>query len=68
MANLNENDAIDRVKRGSLNFQVVRENISAAKKNFIFAQIKKLDRDIKDVRRKGKLAATLRYSYFTFVW
>lgn len=43
MANLNENDAIDRVKRGSLNWKNGKiENISAAKKKFIVAQIKKL--------------------------
>jgi len=60
MANPIENDAVDRVKRGSLNFQVTGENISATKKNFIVAQIKKLDKGINDVHKSGKLAAALR--------
>jgi len=61
MANPIENDAVDRVKRGSLNFIVAREkNISAAKKNFIVAQIKELNKDIRDGGRKGKLAIILR--------
>jgi len=61
MANPIENDSVDRVKRGSLNFRVIKEkNISAAKKNFIEAQIKKLNKDIRDGGRKGKLAVILR--------
>merc|ERR1711971_361800 len=61
MANPVENDAVDRVKRGSLNYIVAREeNISAAKKNFIVAQIKKLNKGVNDVHKKGKLAGTLR--------
>ena len=68
MANPIENDAVDRVKRGSLNFRVVKENMGGSMKNFVVAQIKKLDRDMSDVHKKGKLARTLRYSYFTFFW
>jgi len=60
MANPIEDDAVDRVKRGSLNFKVHSEKISAAKKNFIVAQIKKLNKDIRDGGRNGKLAAILR--------
>jgi len=60
MANLNENDVVDRVKRGSLNFKVSRElNISATKKNFIGTQIKKLYRDIIDGPNRGKMALAL---------
>ena len=67
MANPIEDDTIDRVKRGSLNFKVAKErSISAAKKNFIVAQIKELNKDIRDGGRKGKLAVILRHSYFTF--
>ena len=65
MANLNENDAIDRVKRGSLKFNYVSESISATKKKFIEAQIKKLYKDVSDTHKGGKLAITLRHSYFT---
>ena len=68
MANPIENDAVDRVKRGSLKFQVTAENISAAKKNFIVAQIKKLNSGVNDASKNGKLAGTLRHSYFTFFW
>ena len=69
MANPVENDAVDRVKRGSLNFKVGTEkNISAAKKNFIVAQIKKLNSGVNDASKNGKLAGTLRHSYFTFFW
>merc|ERR1712172_330341 len=60
MANPIENDTVDRVKRGSLNFKVLSENISAAKKNFIVAQIKKLNRGVTDASSNGKLAGTLR--------
>merc|ERR1711971_901413 len=61
MANPIENDAVDRVKRGSLNFKVGTEkNISAAKKNFIVAQIKKLNSGVNDASKNGKLAGTLR--------
>jgi len=60
MANPIENDAVDRVKRGSLKFQVTAENISAAKKNFIVAQIKKLNSGVNDASKNGKLAGTLR--------
>jgi len=61
MANPIENDAVDRVKRGSLNFKVGTEkNISAAKKNFIVAQIKKLNKDVNDVHKNGKLAVAVR--------
>jgi len=60
MANPIENDAVDRVKRGSLNFKVLSENISAAKKNFIVAQIKKLNSGVNDASSNGKLAGTLR--------
>jgi len=60
MADPIENDAVDRVKRGSLNFQVTAENISATKKNFIVAQLKKLDKGISDSHKNGKLASTLR--------
>jgi len=61
MANLNENDAIDRVKRGSLNFKVtVEKNIGDAEKNFTMTLIQKLDRDIKDVHRNNGLATTLK--------
>ena len=64
MANLNENDAIDRVKRGSLKFNYVSESISATKKKFIEAQIKKLYKSVGDTHRGGQLAITLRHSYF----
>jgi len=61
MANPIENDAVDRVKRGSLNFKVGTEkNISAAKKNFIVAQIKRLNKDVSDVHKNGKLAVAVR--------
>ena len=66
MANPIENDAVDRVKRGSLNFKLLRNSISAAKKNFIVAQIKKLNKDVSDASSNGKLAVKLRHSYFTF--
>ena len=70
MANPVENDAVDRVKRGSLNFKVSREqNVSAAKKNLIEATMKTLYRDISDGPKRGKMALALRHSYFTyFVW
>ena len=68
MANPIENDAVDRVKRGSLNFKLLRNSISAAKKNFIVAQIKKLNKDVSDASSNGKLAVKLRHSYFTFFW
>jgi len=60
MANLNENDAIDRVKRGSLNFQVKYRSISATKKSFIEAQIKTLYNKLVDGGNQGKIAETLR--------
>jgi len=60
MANPIENDAVDRVKRGSLNFKLLRNSISAAKKNFIVAQIKKLNKDVSDASSNGKLAVKLR--------
>jgi len=60
MANPIENDAVDRVKRGSLKFQVTAENISAAKKNFIVAQIKKLNKGVTDASSNGELAGKLR--------
>ena len=66
MANLNENDAIDRVKRGSLNFQVSTQTVSATKKNFIVAQIKTLYKGVSYVHKRGKIAGSLRHSYFTF--
>ena len=65
MANLNENDTIDRFKRGSLDFKVRRQTVSDTKKNFIVAQIKNLYNGVSDKHRNGKLAKTLRHSYFT---
>jgi len=59
MANLNENDAIDRVKRGSLNFKVAGQTVSATKKNFIVAKIKTLYRGVNDVHKRGKIAGSL---------
>ena len=66
MANLNENDAIDRVKRGSLNWKTNTEkNISAAKKKFIVAQIKKLG----GLSDGDRVSVSLRHSYFaSFFW
>jgi len=61
MANLNENDAIDRVKRGSLKWKVYEaKNISSAKQSFIVAQIKKLYGGVKDGTDKGKVATKIR--------
>ena len=65
MANLNENDAIDRVKRGSLKFELYSKHISATKESFIKAQIKTLYKDVTDVHNRGKIANKLRHSYFT---
>jgi hypothetical protein len=59
MANLNENDTIDRFKRGSLDFKVRRQTVSDTKKNFIVAQIKNLYNGVSDKHRNGKLAKTL---------
>jgi len=61
MANPIENDSVDRVKRAdSLNFKVLGEDISAAKKSFILAQIKKLNKDVSDKSNNGRLAGLLR--------
>ena len=68
MANLNENDAIDRVKRGSLNFQVKYRSISATKKSFIEAQIKTLYNELVEGGNNGKIADKLRHSYFTSIF
>jgi len=59
MANLNENDAIDRVKRGSLNFEVKHQSISATKKSFIEAQIKTLYNELVEGGNNGKIADKL---------
>jgi len=59
MANLNENDAIDRVKRGSLNFEVKHQSISATKKSFIEAQIKTLYNQLIEGGNHGKIAKKL---------
>ena len=64
-ANLNENDGLGRFKRGSLNFQVASQTVSATKKNFIVAQIKTLYKGVSDVHKRGKTAEALRHSYFT---
>ena len=66
MANLNENDTIDRFKRGSEKFKVKWESISATKKRFIETKIKALYKDLSDVHKYGKVAKTIRHSYFTF--
>ena len=66
MANLTENDAIDRFKRGSEKFKVKWESISATKKRFIETKIKALYKDLSDVHKYGKVAKTIRHSYFTF--
>ena len=60
MANLNENDTIDRFKRGSLNFKVTSQSVSATKKNFIVAQIKKLG----GLSDGDRVSVSLRHSYF----
>jgi len=60
MANPIENDAVDRVKRGSLKFEVATDKISATKKNFIVAQIKKLNKGVNDIHKSGKLAVAIR--------
>ena len=65
MANLTENDAIDQFKRGSEKFKVKWESISATKKRFIEAKIKELYKDPSDVHKYGKVAKTIRHSYFT---
>ena len=66
LANLNEDDAIDRFKRGSEKFIVKYKSISATKQSFIEAQIKTLNKDVQDGGRNGKLAVVLRHSYFTY--
>jgi len=59
MANLNEDDAIERFKRGSLRFIAVEKSISATKQRFIEAQIKTLHKEVQDKLRNGKLASSL---------
>jgi len=54
-----ENDAIDRVKRGSLNFQVDSESISVTKKSFIEAQIPTLYTKLVEGGNEGKIAKKL---------
>ena len=66
MANLNEDDAIDRFKRGSEKFIVKYKSISATKQSFIEAQIKTLNKDIQDGGRNGKLAVVLRQLFYLF--
>ena len=66
MANPNENDTIDRFKRGSEKFKVKWESISATKKRFIETKIKALYKDLSDVHKYGKVAKTIRHSHFTF--
>jgi hypothetical protein len=59
MANLIENDAIDRFKRGSERITVNYESISATKKSFIEAQIKTLSNTLVDRSNNGKIAKRL---------
>ena len=68
MANLIENDAIDRFKRGSERIKVNYESISATKKSFIEAQIKTLSNTLVDRSNNGKIAKRLRHSYFTSIF
>ena len=61
MANPIENDAVDRVERGSLKWKTnTVENISAYGKNFIVAQIKKLGQ----LSDGDRVTVSLRHSYF----
>ena len=67
MANVNENDAIDRVKRGSLKWKVsTAKNMSSAKQRFIVAQIKKVYGEVSDKANRGAVAVKIRHSYFTY--
>ena len=70
MANLNENDAINQVKEGSLKFTVIRKSISDTKKSFIEAKIQSFLKDIQSVNwiptTPVMLAIALRHSYFNY--
>ena len=67
MANLNETDAINQVKEGSLEFTVGQKSISDTKKEFIEAKIRTLHKDIQFVNGEPvQLAIALRHSYFNY--
>ena len=63
--NLNENDVINQVKEGSLEFTVGDKSISDTKKEFIEAKIRTLHKDIQFVNGEPvQHAIVLRHSYF----
>ena len=64
MANLNENDAINQVKEGSLEFTVGDKSMRDTKKDFIEAKIRTFHNDIQFVNGEPvQLAIALRHSY-----
>ena len=67
MANLDENDVINKVKSGSLEFTVGEKSISDTKKDFIEAKIRTLHKDIQFVNGEPvQLAIALRHSCFNY--
>jgi len=59
MANIIDNNAIDRFKRGSERIRVFENSISATKKSFIDAQIKTLYKSLGETPHKWELAQKL---------